>query len=209
MSVIRNLILFVFFASLTLLASGQKEKLVQFSGVIRNLRYEPVPDVNIININIRSGTTSNEKGIFSFIVNPSDSILFRSVGYKNTLVIIPDTINVSNYPRDIYMLNDTIHLAEVKIFPWKTYEDFKVAFLKLELPDDDEQRAYRNIAIIKAQLNMDFEPDADLSFKHAMRQHYDKLYYAGQYPSIPILNPLNWAKFIDAIKQGDFRRDDD
>ena len=191
------------------IASGQGERLVQFSGVIRNLRYEPVPDVHIININKRTGTTSNEKGIFSFIVNPSDSLLFRSVGYKNTLVVIPDTIKISHYPRDVYMLNDTIHFEEVKIFPWKTYEEFKVAFLKLELPDDDEKRAYRNIALIKAQLNMDFEPDADLSFKHAMRQHYDKLYYAGQYPSIPILNPLNWAKFIDAIKKGDFRRDDD
>jgi len=107
------------------------------------------------------------------------------------------------------MLNDTIHLSEVKIFPWKTYEEFKVAFLNLELPDDDEKRAYKNIALIKAQLNMDFEPDADLSFKTAMQQHYDKLYYAGQYPSIPLLNPLNWAKFFEALKRGDFKNDKD
>ena len=188
---------------------GQNEKLIQFSGVIRSLKYEPIPDVNIINISKKSGTTSNERGMFSFIVKPSDSILFRSVGYKNTLVVIPDDLSLSQYPRDIYMLNDTIHLSEVKIFPWKTYEEFKVAFLKLELPDDDEKRAYKNIAIIKAQLNMDFEPDADLSFRTAMRQQYDKLYYAGQYPSIPLLNPLNWARFFEALKRGDFKQDND
>lgn len=189
--------------------SGQSRKIVQFSGVVRNLRYEPVPDVHIINMSKKSGVTGNERGIFSFIVEPSDSIIFRSIGYKNTLVVIPDSITVSQYPRDVYMLNDTIHISEVKIFPWKTYEEFKVAFVNLELPDDDEKRAYKNIALIKAQLNMDFEPDADLSFKTAMRQQYDKLYYAGQYPSIPILNPLNWAKFIEAIKRGDYKSDKD
>ena len=204
----RILLLIIFFCSYHSLW-GQDEKLIQFSGVIRSLKYEPIPDVNIINISKKSGTTSNERGMFSFIVKPSDSILFRSVGYKNTLVVIPDELTVSQYPRDIYMLNDTIHLSEVKIFPWKTYEEFKVAFLKLELPDDDEKRAYKNIALIKAQLNMDFEPDADLSFKTAMRQQYDKLYYAGQYPSIPLLNPLNWARFFEALKRGDFKQDKD
>lgn len=185
---------------------SQEEKLVQFSGVIRNLKYEAIPDVHIINISEKKGTTGNEEGLFSFIVEPSDSILFRCVGYKNTLVIIPDSLKDSHYPRDVYMLNDTIHLAEVKIFPWKTYQEFKVAFLKLDLPDDDIQRANKNMAIIKAQLNMDFQPDADLSYKNMMQQRYDKLYYNGQYPSIPIFNPLNWAKFFSALKNGDFKQ---
>jgi len=76
------------------------------------------------------------------------------------------------------------------------HQDFKVAFLNLELPDQDLQNAKKNIELIKAQLNMDFEPDADLSFRNAMNQQYEKLYYAGQYPTIPILNPFNWAKFL-------------
>ncbi|HYW96035.1 MAG TPA: hypothetical protein VE870_10640 [Bacteroidales bacterium] len=186
-------------------AQAQADTLIQFSGVIRNLKYEPVPNAHVIDISRRTGTTSNSEGVFSFIVTPSDSILFRSVGYKNTLVIIPDTIETAHYPRDVYMLNDTIHLAEVKIFPWKTYEDFKVAFLNLELPDQDHKNAVKNIELIKAQLNMDFEPDADLSYKNAMNQQYEKLYYNGQYPTIPILNPFNWAKFFQALKSGDFK----
>ena len=95
----------------------------------------------------------------------------------------------------------------MKIFPWKSYEEFKVAFINLELPDDDMQRAMRNIELIKAQLNMDFEPNADLAFKNTMRQQYEKLYYAGQYPSISILNPLNWVKFFEALKEGEFKQD--
>lgn len=200
-----SVILFILFCTQGIYS--QDEKLIQFSGVIRSLKNEPIPNVHIININERTGTTGNEKGMFSFIVNPSDSLLFRCVGYKNTLVIIPAGISDTHYPRDVYMLSDTLHIAEIKVFPWKTYEEFKVAFLKLDLQDENDKRAEKNIALVKAQLNMDFYPDADLSYKNAMRQHYDNLYSYGQYPSISILNPLNWAKFFSAIKNGDFKSD--
>ena len=198
--------IFILFACFEL--SGQELKLIQFSGVVRSLKYETVPDVHIINVNRHNATTSNDEGIFSLIVRPSDSILFRSVGYKNTLVAIPETIEGKHYPRDVYLLNDTIHLEEVKIFPWKTYEEFKVAFVNLELPNDDEQRAFKNIARIRAQMNMDFEPDAQMAFRQTMNQRYEQMYHAGQYPSIPILNPFNWAKFFNAVKSGDFKRKD-
>lgn len=206
--VVKRIVIFFAWIIFPLCLFSQDNELIQFSGVIRDLKYEPVKNVHIIDLQNGTGTTSNYKGIFSFIVGPNDSILFRAVGYKNTLVIIPDTIDSKHYPRDVYMLNDTLKLSEVKIFPWKTYEEFKVALINLELPDNDEQRAYRNIEIIKAQLNMDFEADADLAFQNTMKQKYEKMYYAGQYPSIPILNPFNWIKFIDALKNGEFRRDD-
>jgi len=205
---LRTIIILLFGAFSALNSYAQDNQLIQFSGVIRNLKNEILPDVHIINIDLSTGTTSNEKGLFSFIVGPADSILFRAVGYKNTLVIIPDSIYQTHYPRDVYMLGDTVRFAELKIFPWKTYEEFKVAFLRLELKDDDDARATKNIAIIKAQLNMDFEPNANLSYRYAMQQHYDKMYYAGQYPSMPIFNPLNWVKFFSAVKNGDFRRDE-
>lgn len=206
---IRILLILFFLQFLFGHSFGQKEELIQFSGVIRDLKYETVENVHVINLRKGTGTTSNQNGIFSFIVQPSDSILFRAVGYKNTLVKIPDTLTDNHYSRDVYLLNDTIQLAEVKIFPWKSYEEFKVAFVNLELPDNDMQRAMRNIEIIKAQLNMDFEPNAELAFKNTMRQRYEKLYYAGQYPSISILNPFNWAKFFEALKNGEFKQEDD
>jgi hypothetical protein len=39
-----------------------------------------------------------------------------------------------------------------------------------------------------------------------MNQQYTRMYYAGQYPSISLLNPVAWAKFIQAWKNGDFKR---
>ncbi|MCK4921466.1 MAG: hypothetical protein KAS71_10500 [Bacteroidales bacterium] len=202
-------ILSIVFISTSGLKAQDEGDLIQFSGVIRDLKSEPVENVHIINIHKRSGTTSNPKGMFSFIVNHTDSILFTAVGYKNTLVVIPKKTNGQHYPRDVYLLNDTIQLAEVKIFPWKSYAEFKVAFINLELPDDDIKRAYKNIALIKAQLNMDFEPDANLSYKNYMNQEHQALYSMGQIPYYSVLNPLNWIKFFDALKDGDFNNNDD
>ena len=130
------------------------ENLVQFSGIVRDLEHRPLPHVNIIILTERRGTTSDMRGMFSFVVRPNDTILFSHMGHKGTIHVIPDSLGGQQYPADIFMVSDTFQLAEVRIYPWKTYQEFKEAFLALDLPDDDEQRAYHNIALIKTQIKV-------------------------------------------------------
>ncbi len=191
-----------------LLIPKKDKDLIQFSGVIRNLQHRPVSDANIVILNRRRGTTADRRGIFSFVVQPNDTILFSHMGYKPTIHIIPDTLETQQYPSDIFMVSDTFQLAEVKIFPWKTYQQFKEAFIALEMPDDDEQRAYRNIALIKTQIKInDSQNSPNMNFREVMKQQYNQLYYEGQYPYYTVFDPLRWGEFIDALKKGDFKRD--
>ena len=186
----------------------QDEELVQFSGMIRDLQYRPLPHVNIVILNKDRGTTADQRGLFSFVVEPNDTILFSHVGFKPTLHIIPDTLESDQYPSDIFMVSDTFRLAEVKVFPWKTYEEFKQAFVEMELPDDDEQRAYRNIALIKTQIKINEQgASPNINFREVMKQQYNQLYYEGQYPYYTIFDPMRWAEFFDALKDGEFRKD--
>jgi len=148
--------------------------------------------------------------MFSFVVRPSDSILFSHMGHKGTMHVIPDSLGGQQYPADIFMVSDTFHLAEVRIYPWKTYQEFKEAFLALDLPDDDEQRAYHNIALIKTQIKMNKDgglPSSTIAFREVMRQEYNQLYTAGQTPYYTIFDPMRWAKFFKSLKQGDFKED--
>lgn len=185
------------------------ENLVQFSGMVRNLQHNSLAHVNIIILSERRGTTSDERGMFSFVVRPNDTILFSHMGHKGTIHVIPDSIGGQQYPADIFMVSDTFHLAEVRIYPWKTYQQFKEAFLALELEDDDEQRAYHNIALIKTQIKMnEFGPSPNINFREVMKQQYNQLYTAGQTPYYTIFDPMRWAKFFDALKRGDFKEDD-
>ena len=131
------------------------QNLVQFSGIVRDLEHRPLPNVNIIILSDRRGTTSDRRGMFSFVVRTKDTILFSHMGHKGTIHVIPDSLGGQQYPADIFMVSDTFQLAEVRIYPWKTYQEFKEAFLALDLPDDDEQRAYHNIALIKTHGSMD------------------------------------------------------
>lgn len=205
----------VVLVAIAIRVDGQRKKdldddLVQFSGIVRDLQHQPLPNVNIIILNEKRGTTSDSRGMFSFVVRPNDTILFSHMGHKGTIHVIPDSLGGQQYPADIFLVSDTFQLAEVRIYPWKTYHEFKEAFLALELPDDDEKRAYHNIALIKTQIKMnDFGPSPNINFREVMKQQYNQLYTAGQYPYYTIFDPMRWAKFFESLKRGDFKQDDE
>jgi len=210
----------LFLVVFSMQAEGQRKRdqekeeengLVQFSGIVRDLEHRPLPYVNIIILNDRRGTTSDQRGMFSFVVRPNDSILFSHMGHKSTMHVIPDSLGGQQYPADIFMVNDTFQLAEVRIYPWKTYQEFKEAFLALDLPDDDEQRAYHNIELIKTQIRVNRDgavPNPNIAYREVMRQQYNQLYSAGQTPYYTIFDPMRWAKFFEALKRGDFKQED-
>ena len=105
------------------------------------------------------------------------------------------------------MTQDTFHLIETIIYPWPSREDFKRAFLALDVPDDDLERARKNLHREKLRemglaMSNDANDASDFYFKENAKQYY----YAGQYPPIQIFNPFAWAKFIEAWKNGDFKR---
>ena len=184
----------------------KKEDLIQFSGIIRNLEYHSVGHVNIIVLNKNRGSTADSRGIFSFVVHPNDTVLFSHIGYKPTIHVIPDSLGIDQYPSDIFLVSDTFKLAEIKIFPWKTYEQFKEAFIALEMPTDNEQRAMRNIALIKTQIKInDYDATPNMNFREVMQQQYNQLYTEGQYPYYTVFDPMRWAEFFNALKRGDFK----
>ena len=185
-----------------------KHDLVQFSGIIvEGDSLRPIPYTSIIVKNSNRGTVSDYFGYFSFVAQESDTIEFTAIGFSSALFIIPDTLTTSKYSLIQVLRMDTINLALAEVFPWPTKEQFKKAFLKLSLPDDDMSRADRNMARADAKEEMTgMAMDASLNYKYSMQQYQSKLYYAGQLPPNNLLNPIAWAKFIKAWKNGDFKK---
>jgi hypothetical protein len=180
---------------------------IQFSGVVVSQdSLKPIPYCSIIDKVTKRGTTSDYFGYFSFVANKGDTIQFSSIGYKKTLFTIPDTLTTNKYSLIQIMFEDTILLKTAVIYPWPSKEQFAKAFVEAKIPNDDYQRAMSNLS--RAQLNerMQFTPmDGALNFKWEQQQIQSKLYYAGQYPPNNLLNPIAWAKFIEAWKRGDFK----
>jgi len=98
-------------------------------------------------------------------------------------------------------------LKETVIYPWPTIEQFKQAFVNLEIPDDDLERAKKNLA--QAEMKERFENykmNASMNYRNYINNQTSKLYYAGQFPPNNLLNPIAWAKFIKAWREGKFKK---
>ncbi len=189
-----------------------QEILIQWTGVVRNDLLEPIPFAHIIVQKDFRGTVSDPQGMFTIITYPSDTLMVSCVGFKARKIPVPKTTTADpkHYIKDIILEPDTIMLSEVVIFPWKTYKEFKEAFMSLNLPEDDMQRAYRNIAAIQEQIyhainNRSASPTAN--FRDMMTsQHNRMMTYGHMYPTYSITNPLAWAKFFQALRNGEFKK---
>jgi hypothetical protein len=203
----RESLLIIFLGLLTCATGyGQREKLIQLSGVVRNEYLQPVQYAHIVILNKNRGTISDMHGMFSFVVEPRDTVTFTAVGFKRVALVIPDTLTRYHLSVDIYMETDTIWIEEVIILPWKTYEEFREAFLSLELPDNDLKRAYRNIALINTQIYYPNEkPNPDLNYQYMLKDQYNQLYSKGQIPYYSIFNPMAWVEFFKYIEEGRFK----
>lgn len=188
----------------------KKTTLIQFSGVvIEGDSLNPVPYTSIIVRNTRRGTISDYFGYYSFVAATGDTIEFSAIGFSSAQYIIPDTLSSNMYSLIQVLRRDTIYMKAVEVFPWPSREQFKQAFLNLNIQDDDLVRATKNMsrADMKEQM-IGMAMDASLNFKYTNQQYQSRLYYAGQYPPNNLLNPIAWAKFIQAWKKGDFKKKD-
>lgn len=196
---------------LPLITKSQSDnQLIQFSGVVvEEDSLKPVPFVSVLIRNSKRGTVSDYFGYFSFVAQKNDTIDFSAIGYKRGYYVIPDTLSSNRYSLIQVLRTDTVFLKETVIYPWPTREQFKEAFLKIEVPDDDLERAKKNLARSEIKSRMDGLPvDGNYAFNNKMQQKYSQLYYAGQMPPNNLLNPIAWAKFIEAWKRGDFKNKD-
>jgi len=183
-----------------------ERNLVQFTGRLTDELLQPLPYAHILILNNYRGTITDQQGKFTLVTEVNDSIMLSTVGYKRRIITVPDNLKEPFYTLDIILQTDTFMIDEVVVYPWKSYEEFKEAFLNLKLPDDDMDNARKNIALLKTQIILDETPSARANFQHILNQQYRETFNQGQYPSYQIFNAFAWAEFFKALKRGDFKK---
>jgi len=184
----------------------KKGDLVQLTGRLLDELLQPLPYAHILVLNNYRGTITDREGKFSFVTQVHDSIMFSSLGYKRKIFVIPGNLKKPFLSMDIILQQDTFMIAEVEIYPWKSYEEFKRAFLNLELPEDDMDNARKNIALLKTQIILDETPNSRANFNKILEDQYRQTFNQGLYPSYQIFNIMAWADFFEALKRGDFKK---
>jgi hypothetical protein len=188
-------------------AQTGKRKVIQFSGVVvSGDSLHPVPYTNVSVRNSYYGTVGDYYGFFSFVAQAGDTIDFSSIGYRKTNYVIPSDLDDTRYSIIQVLNKDTIELAATVIYAWPTKEQIYEYFLKTPVPDDDLERARRNLAQeTMVDMAMKMPMDGSMNYRNTMNQYNTRLYNAGQIPMNNLLNPIAWAKFVDAWKKGDFK----
>jgi hypothetical protein len=202
------LFLLIFIAGSAQAQTKEKKPLIQFSGVVvSNDSLKPIPFASVMIRNASRGTITDFYGFFSFVAMQGDTVDFNYIGYKPEYYVIPDTLKDNRYSLIQVLSRDTILLKEAVIYPWPSREEFKRAFLELEIPDDDYKRAQRNIELAQTREVQESVPyDGSINFKFSQQQHSQRLYNSGMYYSTNLFNPLAWAAFIKAWQEGAFKQ---
>lgn len=184
---------------------AQEKKLVQFSGIVIHAdSLEPLPFVNVINISRNyKGTYTDMRGFFSLVVSVGDTIQISSLGYKKQELVIPKDL-VNNSLSAIFKLKiDAIDLPMVYIFPYATIEQFKQAFIKLRLPDDDLMIAQKNLdAATMMALSSAMTWDGTQNTRYYFQQQSEKLYWRGQERYNPLLDVVKINQFMRLLNDG-------
>jgi hypothetical protein len=186
-------------------STAQEKKLVQFSGIVIHAdSLEPLPFVNVINISRNyKGTYTDMRGFFSLVVSVGDTIQISSLGYKKQELVIPKDL-VNNSLSAIFKLKiDAIDLPMVYIFPYATIEQFKQAFIKLRLPDDDLMIAQKNLdAATMMALSSAMTWDGTQNTRYYFQQQSEKLYWRGQQRYNPLLDVVKINQFMRLLNDG-------
>src|SRR5690554_4102281 len=121
---------------------GQQQKLVQFSGVIQNVDSNVVvPYVTIKNLSHNNRTfTASHQGYFSFVAHEGDTISFTSIGYLAQQFVVPP-VSEDRYTAQIYMKAVITEIPMVTPYPWASIDEFNMAFMALEIADDEYELA--------------------------------------------------------------------
>jgi len=148
------------------------------------------------------GTVSDNSGYFSIIVDRFDTLEFSSLGYKTSVFVVPDLIEL-DYSLIQLISKETIVLEEVEIIAWPDEKSFVEAFQNYQLPYDEQDKIFEAKSALSDILKRQYEND---KFYYE-QMHYSKLYNTtGFVPPNNFLNPLRWSNFIRDWRSGAFKK---
>ena len=204
-------ILMLSLLSWTSFSQGQ-DKTVLFQGrVVASSNAEFLPLAYIFNPQAGRGALSDNFGQVDMYVFPGDSLVISYIGYKKKYYIVPrDTELVHQVI--IPMEEMTTMLRDVKVFPHSSEEEFKQAFLAMELRNKKERDNARD-NLEQSKLNV-FAMQAGMGASSNFRNFSDMMISSQanknffNSPMLALTNPFAWINFIKSVKNGDLKRKD-
>lgn len=140
-----SLVFILFPSGLSQLKENEDIKILFRGLVLDASTYSPISNSQIM-INSALLSISGKDGSFAFYVNRNDTVIFRSLGYKQQMMLVSDTLLGREFIAGIYMNSDTISIGEVIIVPGYTNLKSDILNAKSKMPANIENARY-NVAV--------------------------------------------------------------
>ncbi len=187
---------------------GQGEnQMVRFSGiVVEGDSSYGVSGVHIYIPRAGRGNVTNALGYFTMPAMEGDTIMVSAVGYKSSQIVIPKR-GEPIYSVLIDLKEDVQMLNEVVILPYKNAMEFKDMVLAMDTSDPlvDQMRENLNNERLN-QMAANMPMNANSNYRYLMQQNLNARNNRFFAPSIPLLNPFAWSKFIESIRNKDYKK---
>ena len=185
--------------------TAKKKKVIQLTGIVISAdSLHGVSYTSVLVSGTNRGTMADASGYFSLVITAGDTLKFSCVGFTSETYYLPDTLTQNSYSLIQMMKRDTLVMPTITISKWPSYQQFKYAFENKAIPEGDLEYAKRNLNRIEAN-NSEYKADASLNQKWQQSTAKNQLYYNGQIPPNNLLNPIAWASFLKAWKNGELK----
>ena len=164
--------------------TAQKEKRLLIEGVIINsVTEDPLPNVQY-SIFGRGGGVSDQAGLFAFFAIPYDTIEFRMIGFRPTLVVIDAGYTDQQYLVLVALRPDTVDLGEVVVMPrladLRSVAESNTIFNSREF---DNARGNINLAVHQGLTGVNKTGDPAINYEIIRRRQVIDAYEKGGIPS--------------------------
>lgn len=192
------------------LSAQNTERLTQIAGYVSQAdTIQPIPFATIRIAATPFGCAADINGFFTLPARPGDTLRITGVGFQERRVLIPDTLRAAQYLVYVELSTDTILLPETTVMPWPSREQFKQAFVNADVPDDDMERARKNLpeATLRAAAR-NTAMDGAMAFRQTVDDQIRRSYSAGQTTPLTIFDVGAWYRFVKAVRQGKLKNPD-
>jgi CarboxypepD_reg-like domain len=192
-------------------AQGQQKSVIFNGRVVGGKSAQTLSRTYIYIPRAGRGTLADESGYFSIPVFPGDSITFSYLGYHRQYHVVPRRLEDASYSAIILMKEDVQTLAEVKVYPYSTEEEFKKAFVAMKLPDELEREN------LERSTNRDYllmmAAAAPMGSMGNYRNFMDQQLFGREsmanrnfIGTVPFFSPFALLNLYKSIKKGDLKK---
>ncbi len=197
--------------------TAARKAIVQLSGIITNENSTPIPYTWVSIKNTKRMVYAGLDGFYTMPVSEKDTIEYAALGFKKAYFIVPSGVIDHKVTHNVRLAVDTIVIPPILAYPLPSAEDFRYAFLNLNLDDEAYSQARANLDQDKLmELYKSLQKDGPEQQTYVLQQMAASFYYAGgqaNYANIngnmiptSLLSPFAWAAFIKTIQDGSLFR---